>query len=111
MSLTTDQLKTLKAQLEEQKVKMLSVLADLQKTDPATDEGRIDDNADLQEEAIEDNELMRHESLRTQTENMIERIDKALERMANGSYGVTADGEAIPFERLQIDPTVETIVK
>lgn len=111
MALTTAQIDELKSQLLIQRQKLLGVLDDLSGGDPANDVDRVDDNADVQTDAKESEELLRHESLETETKIMLERVDAALARISDGGYGKTDEGEEIPFERLKIDPTVTTTVK
>ncbi len=111
MHLSGSQLQTLKGKLEEQQKKLRDVLSSLQNSDPANDEDRSSDNADVGTEATESGELVRHESLIHETEVMLERTEMALASMASGTYGHTADGKEIPFERLMIDPTATTLVE
>ncbi|SRR5258708_6673183 len=111
MHISADQVQTLKGKLEEQQQKLRDVLVSLQKTDPANDEERSNDNADVGTEATESGELVRHESLIHETEVMLERTESALASISDGTYGHTSDGKEIPFERLMIDPTATTLVE
>jgi len=111
MHLSDSQLAQLKKQLEESQMKLRNSLSSLEKTDPAGDVDRLNENADTGDDATEDRELVRHESLQTEAEIMLKRVEEALSRMEDGSYGRTLDGEEIPFERLAVDPTVTTLVK
>lgn len=111
MHLTDSQLSQLKKQLEESQMKLRSSLSSLEKTDPASDVDRLNENADTGDDATEDRELIRHESLQTEAGIMLKRVEEALSRIEDGSYGQTLDGEEIPFERLAVDPTVTTLVK
>ena len=111
MHLSDSQLATLKGNLQEQQKKLRDVLSSLEKTDPANDTERSTDNADLGTEATESNELVRHESLEHDTGIMLERVETALARMEDKSYGHTEDGRDIPYERLLIDPSVTTLVE
>jgi len=49
------------------------------------------------------------------TENTLEErlsnVTAALERIDQGSYGVTADGETIPEVRLRANPAADSVVK
>lgn len=110
MPLTKDQLNTLREKLLEQQKKLRDVLVSLEKSDPANDPERSNDNADTGTDAIESGELVRHESLEQETENLLIRTESALAAMENGSYGLTQDGQEIPFERLMVDPTVTTTI-
>ncbi|HSW89550.1 MAG TPA: hypothetical protein VLH19_01630 [Patescibacteria group bacterium] len=110
MALNSDQLSNLRTRLESEKAKLESVLQSIDVGDPAQNGERVDNNADAGTDAIEENDLVRSESLRRETTIMMERIDDSLRRMSEGSYGKTDDGEDIPFERLEIDPTATTNV-
>lgn len=110
MALTAQQLQTLRDKLAEQKRKLHSVLGMIDGSDPALDEARVDDNADIQNEAMEDQDLVRSESLRAEADIMLKRVMQSLEQMEKGTYGTTADGQEIPYERLLIDPTATTLV-
>lgn len=111
MHLSSSQLQTLREKLEDQQQKLRGVLSSLEKTDPANDEDRSSDNADVGTEATESEELVRHESLEHETEVMLKRTEQALVAIENGTYGHTADGRDIPYERLLIDPSVTTLVE
>lgn len=110
MSLNESQLQTLKDRLVKDKAKLEAVLETLVAEDPVSNEKRRDDNADVGTEATESNELERSQSLEDSTKLMLKRIDEALQRMEQGTFGKTLEGEEIPYERLLIDPTVTTVV-
>lgn len=109
MHLTAEQINRLDLLLATQEEKLKGVLASLVAADPAMTGDRSND-ADLGTEAIESLELDTYESLERETRILLERTVDARARIQAGTYGVTASGEAIPFERLLIDPTVTTIV-
>lgn len=111
MHLSTQQLQTLKQQLEESQLKLRSSLSSLEKTNPVSDPERLNENADTGDDATEDRELVRHESLQTETEIMLKRVEEALSRIEDGSYGHTLEGEEIPYERLAADPTATTLIR
>lgn len=111
MHLSSAEVSTLKGKLEQQKEKLRDVLSSLEKTDPARDTERFNENADTGDDATEGRELERHESLQKETMILLTRVEEALSRINDGSYGVTLEGEAIPFERLMADPTATTLVK
>jgi RNA polymerase-binding transcription factor DksA len=111
MALSSDQLQTLRKQLELQKTKLEDVLQSLKAGDPASDSSRTINNADAGTDAIESSELVEYASLERETQLLLSATKDALVKMDEGTYGVTADGEEIPFERLQVDPTASTIVK
>lgn len=110
MHLSEKQLSTLKQKLEEQRIKLRDVLSSLEKTDPARDPDRANENADTGDDATEDRELVRHESLLSETGVMLTRVEEALSRIEEGNYGHTLEGQPIPYKRLLIDPSVTTLV-
>lgn len=110
MALSAQQLQVLQEKLVEEKMRAEHTLNSLRTTDPANDPERLDDNSDVGDEAGESLELDRHEVLERQTSSVLQRIDEALARIDAGTYGVTSDGEDIPFERLMVDPTATTLV-
>lgn len=111
MSLSQTQIQEFKTTLLEQQTKLTDVLASLKAGDPASDENRANDNADIGTEATESNDLVAYESLEHETQILLDRTNAALERIEQGTYGVTSEGESIPYERLLIDPTATTVVK
>lgn len=110
MSLTPQNIETLKKMLETQREKLEDVLTSLKNGDPSSNVTRTTDNADVGTEATESNELISYESLENETAILLERTTTALDRIEAGTYGVTQDGEDIPYERLLVDPTATTIV-
>ncbi len=110
MHLSPTQLATLKRKLEEQQKKLRDVLASLESTNPTRDDERISDNAESAAEATESTDLDRYESLERESRILLTRVEEALSRIEDGSYGHTADGKEIPLERLSVDPTATTLV-
>ncbi len=45
------------------------------------------------------------------TEKRLQEVDRALQSITNNTYGVTADGEFIPEERLRANPAANTVIK
>ena len=45
------------------------------------------------------------------TEARLKEVQEALERLAQGNYGITAEGEEIPEDRLRANPAATTIIK
>lgn len=111
MALTSDQIHTLKEILDEQKTKLEDVMRSLKEGDPASDTSRTINNADAGTDARESSDLVEYESLERETEILLNATNEALGRMDAGSYGVTAEGEEIPYERLLVDPTATTTIK
>lgn len=111
MSLTKAQLDALRAKLLEEKKRTEATLASLVSTDPKNDTERANDNSDPGDDAEETMQLDQYEVLERQTRRQVELIDDALARLDAGTYGVTADGDSIPYERLLVDPTATTLVR
>ncbi len=111
MHLNSDQLEKLKGQLEERQEKLRGSMSSLERTNPASDPERLNENSDIGDEATEDAELVRHESLQSETGIMLKRVEEALSRIEDGTYGTTLEGEEIPYERLLADPTATTLVR
>lgn len=111
MSFSTEQLNHLKGKLEAQKSKLEDVLQSLKNGDPSSTVTRTTDNADVGTEATESKEMVEYEALENETQILLDRTNAALERMSAGTYGVTDDGLEIPFERLDVDPTVTTVIR
>jgi DnaK suppressor protein len=110
MHLSKEQIAQLKANLEAQAIELRSVTSSLEKTDPALDPERGNENADEGDDATESREMERHESLEREANGILVRVEEALARIEEGTYGHTVDGVEIPFERLMIDPTATTTV-
>ena len=92
----------MRERLEAEKLGVKQKLADLAKPEKAMDNPDMDDLAnDATEDIIE-------ESTRVAYDNLLTRIDAALARIANGTYGVcTEDDKEIPKEKLEQEPWAE----
>lgn len=92
--------------------KLLKRKDDLRKEDPFEDEGRVDDNADVGQEASEQWGHQRVEALRSEVDKALIRIRKTLTRIKIGKYGLCEKcGRLINTDRLAIDPTAERCIK
>jgi RNA polymerase-binding transcription factor DksA len=111
MALTQQHIEQLHKKLLEEQKKLHSVMESFVVSDPVNDTDRLDDNADVGTDARESEELVRHESLERETKIMIDKTEAALKRIKEGTYGKTADGREIPYERLLVDPTADTLVE
>lgn len=101
------------AELKEKLLHMQTQLEDqIERTasaSPVNDLERLNDNESA-DDALEDIEILQSDVLVEHLEERLRDVQSALERIEQGSYGVTAEGEEIPVARLTIDPTVQTVV-
>lgn len=83
----------------------------LKKEDPFADSSRTMDNAALDDEVSEQVGHERVQAIRSEMDNTLTRIRKALTRIKLGKYGVCAScGKRIDVNRLLINPTAEYCV-
>ncbi len=106
-----DKLEYLKNVLLKKRAKLAEVRKENAQENPALDESRMDDNASSDTDAREEVQLLHVEVVDGEVNEMLVRIDAALDRMVKGTYGLTADGKEIPLERLLVDPTATSLVK
>lgn len=107
----------LKEKLEAEKVELEADLARIgMKVDgendwaakmPELDETEEDPNT----QADRFSELYRRGGELNSLEGRLQEVVAAIEAMAAGNYGVTAEGEEIPVERLMVNPAASTLVK
>jgi len=89
-----------------QQQKLLKRKDELQKEDPFGDVARIDDNADIGQEATEQWGHQRVEALRAEIDKMLINVRKALTKIKIGSYGICERcGNMIDTDRLAVNPT------
>lgn len=108
--LTADDVKRLREQLERERGEIHARIdARRREIDAgAPPEDEIEDEAD-EAKAVADLEPVRAEQELDQ--EMLARIDRALERMEEGTYGVSeVSGRPIPLERLEAVPYATTLV-
>lgn len=98
--------------LLEQELGTVSVQDPINKADwIATDEesfGRR--NADVNERADHFEEIDTNQAISNDLEERLREVNSALKTIETDSYGITEEGEEIPFERLQANPAAKTIV-
>lgn len=93
-------LKTLEIDLLRRKAKITN-------EDPFADTSRLNDNASDDVEAAEQFGHARAEAMSRQTEDALARVQAAMKRVEQGTYGKCAKcGHMIDTDRLSIDPTV-----
>lgn len=105
-----DKLDFLKQMLINKRAKLAQVREENAQESPALDDTRADDNSS-DTDAREEVQLLHTEVVGGKVDEMLARIDAALDRIAKGTYGLTADGKEIPVERLLVDPTATSLVQ
>lgn len=108
--ISSETLTKLRSVLEEQKARLLASKAAVEAENPAKDESRVDDNASPDADASEEVLMIRSEVVGSQLDDSLTRVEAALQRMADGTYGLDEYGHEIPVERLLADPTAVTLV-
>jgi RNA polymerase-binding transcription factor DksA len=103
--LSPAQISELKTQLEQRLAKLTSYTDEIREEDPKNYPDRVNDNAEVGEEALEDYDMLSNESLGNEAANLKVDIEAALARIADGSYGHDLETkQPIPFERLKLYP-------
>lgn len=91
--------------------KLLKRKDELKKEDPFEDTGRVDDNADIGQEASEQWGHQRVEALKLEIDKMLIRVRKTLTKIKIGRYGLCEKcGKLIDTDRLAINPTAELCI-
>lgn len=103
-------LEQLKKSLLEKKQKLMVLQSTITSDSPVNDLDRLDDNAASDADAAEENRMITTEVMTEETKSMMEKIESALKRIEDGTYGLTHDGKQIPVERLMADPTAKTVI-
>ena len=98
--------------LEERKQKLMGQRSNMEEQDPFSDGERVSDNAALDTEASEQSDHQSLEALEGEVGGFIKKIDAALKKIDEGSWGVCDScGQLIAKERLAIDPSFELCVQ
>lgn len=105
-----DILDQLRTKLISEKGRILKLKRTLDTDSPIHDTDRLDDNAASDADAAEENRMITSQVMTAETEQTLKKIEGALKRMEEGTYGLTDDGKEIPVERLMVDPTATTLV-
>lgn len=101
-----DTLTELKKHLEAEKKRLQARISELSVQDPFADPDRTNDNAASDTEANEESNHDRVAALVDESKKQVENIDKALSRIADGSYGFcSVCGAMIDTDRLSVVPT------
>lgn len=112
MNYPGDLLLPVKTFLEEKKAELLSRLQRLTSEDPFGDpDNRMSNNAAVDADAVEQFGHETAVAMKEEINRKIAELDRALERIANGTYGTcTGCGSMIDTDRLTVDPSVEQCV-
>jgi RNA polymerase-binding transcription factor DksA len=106
MHFPSDLLENLRLELEDEKTRVSSRIAELIKQDPFSDSSRTDDNAATDAEANEESSHDRFTALVEQLAVQLADINGALGRIGKGSFGICTNcGQMIDTDRLSILPT------
>lgn len=97
--------------LLDQKAKLGELKQEIEAENPINDPDRLNDNASADTDATEEVSILESEVLTSEAGDSLARVNAALKRMEDGTYGHTDSGEAIPVERLLADPTATTLVQ
>lgn len=116
--LTQEQIDQLQSRLEEERAKLVEELNSLGAPDPTNpqDWNPIDSDAlgtrdpDLNSRADHFEEMDTNSAISEDLEGRLRNVDQALAKIAEGTYGLTEEGEEIPLERLQANPAATTLV-
>ena len=106
-----DVLQRLKQMLLEKKAKLLAIQKEVDEENPKNDANRLNDNASSDTDAREEVQILQSEAVNSQVVESLVSVETALDRIEKGTYGITADGKAIPVERLLVEPTATTLVQ
>jgi DnaK suppressor protein len=110
--LSEGQLQELKRKLEEQLADLEDYTQNLEEEDPRQYADRVNDNAEIGDEALEDYSMMENEVLENAADNSIADIRLALAKMEDGTYGIDEKtGEPIAYERLKLFPAARENVR
>lgn len=113
--LTQDELAELRAALDGEKALLEEELADHGRKVGddwmGTAEGFGENAADETDEADKMEELSVNVALVEELERRYKEINAALKRMDDGTYGVTASGDAIDIDRLRANPAATTNIE
>lgn len=91
--------------------KLMKRRDEIKKEDPFADVGRLDDNADIGQEATEQWGHQRAEALKTEVDRALITIRKSLTRIKIGKYGLCGQcGQMIDTDRLAINPTADLCI-
>lgn len=105
-------LKPIREYLLKEQQKLLKRKDELRKEDPFEDSSRVDNNADIGMEALEQWGHQRVEALRSEVDKMLINTRKTLTKIKIGKYGLCDRcGNLIDTDRLAVNPTAELCMK
>ncbi|MCA9307943.1 prolipoprotein diacylglyceryl transferase [candidate division WWE3 bacterium] len=110
--LNLDLLKQLKNRLTSKSKDLGDAAKLIKKEDPYFQEGRTSDNAELTDEVYEDVGHLNAEARQESINKSQQQISKAMEKIAEGTYGICEQcGNKISEDRLQAYPEATTCIK
>lgn len=109
--LTAEQVEQLRKKLQAKLGPLAQFQESVQEANPINDPDRLVSNAEMGDEALDDDQILQNDVLNEQSTEMIAEIRAALQRIKDGSYGIDEEtGEPIPFARLSLVPEARTAV-
>lgn len=117
--LLKEQIQTLQTKLQEEKTLLEKELGTIAVQDPvnnadwnSTDQESFGErNPDLNSRADHFEEIDTRQAISGDLEARLNEVNKALEAIISETYGITANGEEIPFERLEANPAATTVLE
>lgn len=102
----------MKQKLEEEKKQLESELSQISHTQDGNVEGNYPDyERDEEANAMEAADYEAVSATTEATEGRLKEVLHALDTITRGAYGITAEGELIPENRLRANPAATTVVK
>ena len=117
--LSPEQIDTLHTKLKAEKALLETELGTVSVQDPtnkadwnATDEDGLGKrDPDMNSRADHFEEINTNQAISGDLEARLTEVNKALGFIENKTYGLTESGEEIPYERLEANPSAQTIIK
>jgi RNA polymerase-binding transcription factor DksA len=116
--ITEEQIHIFKSKLEAEQTELEKQLKNLGRVNPSNpadweptpDKGDNPMRADKNELADSMEDFEENTAILRELEIRINNVNKALERIASGTYGQCKEGDEIPLERLEANPAAETCI-
>lgn len=106
--LSEQQVQTLRKELLAKLTRLTDYHESVEEADPANQPDRVYSN-EAGDDAVEDYDMLASDSFEEVSQEMIDEVKAALQRIEEGTYGVDEKtGEPIPFERLRLYPEART---
>jgi DnaK suppressor protein len=108
--LTKEQVSQLQAKLEAKLAQLKQFKKSVDQANPVNDPERVNDNSEAGDEALEDHSILENGVLSEESQEIIQEVKAALQRIQDGKYGLDEEsGEPIPFARLNLVPEARTL--